>query len=76
MRYYRMTNRMSFMRLRYHLAARVTYGRNFLTVTDTVLAITAIANLPQYDYGRMTKNLMRSYTMFELAIAAPLQVTF
>ena len=57
-----MTHRMSFMRLGYDLAARVPYGRNFLAVTDTVLAGTAIANLPQYGYGRMTKNPMRSYT--------------
>ena len=37
------------------MAARGTSGRNSLTVTVTVLAVTALAHCPQCGYGRMVK---------------------
>ena len=44
------------------MAASVSYGRKFLAVTVTVLAVTAVADWPQCGYGRMSKEAMRSYT--------------
>ena len=58
------------------MAASVSYGRKFLAVTVTVLAVTALADWPQCGYGRMTKKAMRSYTTIRLLIQILLQSYF